>query len=81
LKPKKEYIQFSRVFSLEILILTKILDNIITGPRYVGKEDQKFKNNCNEDILENNKDCNKIVLTQCSGEISKEGICVYYALL
>jgi len=62
LKLKNEYPQFSCVFSLEILILTKILDNIVTGPQYIGKKDQKFKNNCIEDILENNKDCNKIVL-------------------
>jgi len=62
LKPKKEYIQFSCVSSLEILFLTKILDNIITGPQYIGKKDQKFKCDYNEDILENNKDCNKIVL-------------------
>jgi len=62
LKAKKEYIQFLCVFSLEILFLTKILDNIITRRQCIEKKDQKFRNNYNEDILENNKDCNKIVL-------------------
>lgn len=54
--------QFSCVFSLEVLFLTKSLDNIITGHHCIGKKDQKFKNNYSEDTLENNKDCNKIVL-------------------
>lgn len=64
-------------FQLGNTILTKSLDNIITGHQWIGNKDQKFKNNYNEDILENNKNYNKIVLNTIQlWDLRKDSICI-----